>query len=232
MYHHKNGLCFRKAERYDLEELLEFKSTAWATNHGTAFLNMEDQERWFDSLDDRNMVFICMRDKNSVGLLILSHIDPLARMASIGGGIFAKYRGLSPESDGTGTSLTKKVWCAGVDFSFEMLNLRRLDAEVVEYNLAVVRFDLALGFRHEGTRRKSVYKCGKYYDSHLFGLLREEWEQTDRVRQMGGICNTDFRHRNPRVSSKVLDRLKKSTEECLARDDVMTNPVDDWVTPI
>jgi hypothetical protein len=75
-----------------------------------------------------------------------------------------------------------------------MLNLQRLNAEVMQYNAAAFTIDVEhLGFKVEGIKRKAVYKCGQYYDSILLGLLREEWETQPRVQALEGCCNRMMR---------------------------------------
>ena len=43
-------------------------------------------------------------------------------------------------------------------------------------------------------KRKYVYKCGRYYDSLVLGMLREEWSNSDRVKKYGDSCNENFSH--------------------------------------
>ena len=71
----------------------------------------------------------------------------------------------------------------------------RVSAEVLECNAVAQHIHINyLGFKIEGRRRKAVYKSGRYYDSILLGLLREEWEQQERIKNYGGSCNTNFDH--------------------------------------
>jgi RimJ/RimL family protein N-acetyltransferase len=198
MYQHKNKTVFRKVEKGDLKALLELKQESWWGVHSNLVLNQTDQERWFESMPD-NM--LCMIIKyptpylpngsrstfdvlTPVGVMILDHIDWISRRASISGSIYKSYRG---------RQYTKSIFEAGLDFAFEFLNLHRLDAEVLETNVKAQYLEIDhLGFKVEGTRRQAVYKCGNYYDSIILGMLREEWEQQDRVKAYNGCCNIDW----------------------------------------
>lgn len=62
-----------------------------------------------------------------------------------------------------------------IDFAFQSLKLNKLELEVYEFNPRAVHVYEALGFVKEGTRRQVFFRDGKYYDSIVMGLLRQEW---------------------------------------------------------
>ena len=95
----------------------------------------------------------------------------------------------------------------GHGFAFEFLNLRRLQAEVLDNNPAAMKFDLSLGYKVEGRRRQAVYKGGSHHDSFMIALLRDDWENSDRVKSYDGICNKDYKRRKP--IEKLLAKLIK-----------------------
>ena len=76
-----------------------------------------------------------------------------------------------------------------VDFAFEMLNMNRVYGEVLETNTGALKLD-DLTMTREGVKRQACYQSGRYLDSVMFGLLREEWEASDRVKSYEGCCNT------------------------------------------
>ena len=47
---------------------------------------------------------------------------------------------------------------------------------MAEFNAAARRVMERLGFREEGRRRRALYRSGRYSDSVIYGLLREEFE--------------------------------------------------------
>ena len=51
----------------------------------------------------------------------------------------------------------------------------RVQARVIEGNEASARVLVKLGFREEGTLRKSLLRRGNFEDVRMFSLLREEW---------------------------------------------------------
>lgn len=77
MFKH-NGLTFRKLRREDLKLLQSLKEESWFATHTVAFVNDEDQNRWFDSLDKnvgnpRNLMLIAENDQgDAVGIYKIS----------------------------------------------------------------------------------------------------------------------------------------------------------------
>lgn len=59
-------------------------------------------------------------------------------------------------------------------FGFEMMNLNRLELEVMAENGRAIRAYEKVGFQHEGRRRQAVYSHGRYIDLVVMGLLRDE----------------------------------------------------------
>lgn len=190
MYIHKNGICLRKIEREDLGLLKDLKNESWFGTHHTSFLNDLDQERWFESLDSRNtliLIAIEVKTNDKVGLYKIQNIDWISRRYDSAHDVFKEHRG---------KGLSKPVVCAGTDFAFEVLNMNRIDGEVLENNVASRKSAEFAGFKEEGIRRKSIFKCGEYLNSIHIGILREDWEQLDRIKQYNGICNTSYTPKN------------------------------------
>lgn len=59
--------------------------------------------------------------------------------------------------------------------AFGSLGLRRLEAEVNPDNRASSALLERLGFQREGLLRQRWTRKGRTYDTHLYGLLRDEW---------------------------------------------------------
>jgi RimJ/RimL family protein N-acetyltransferase len=191
MYRHKNGIILRKVSQFDASNLFDLKLGSWSQTHNSLFVNLEDQKNWIDKVNQSNndYVFIASLKENSaevdVAVGLITQVDWISRSAYIAGSVFNGY---------LSKGYSKNCFEAGVDFAFEMLNLQRLNAEVMQYNAAAFTIDVEhLGFKVEGIKRKAVYKCGQYYDSILLGLLREEWETQPRVQALEGCCNRMMR---------------------------------------
>jgi len=61
-------------------------------------------------------------------------------------------------------------------WSFDTLNLNRIQAETDTRNVASARVLEKLGFVREGTLREDCVVNGEVSDSWVFGLLRREWQ--------------------------------------------------------
>ena len=66
---------------------------------------------------------------------------------------------------------------ATVEKSFTDFGLFRIWADIPEYNEFALRMFEHLGFRHEGTLRKSRPHEGSRYDSIIMGMLSNEYKQ-------------------------------------------------------
>jgi len=74
----------------------------------------------------------------------------------------------------------EKLTQALLRYVFEKYGFRRLTTEVPMYvSKPVFSFVMNLGFQKEGRKRKSKLYKGEWFDSMLFGLLREQAEEWD-----------------------------------------------------
>jgi RimJ/RimL family protein N-acetyltransferase len=127
---------------------------------------------------------------NRTGYVYYSNINHLNRTLSVSASIAKSYR--DPD-------FNKDFFRAGIDFAFEILNVHRVEAEVLECNLPAQKLEIEfLGFKVEGVKRDAVYKSGKYYNSLVLGMLRSEWDRQD--------CNINFNHS---TAKKMVDGSRK-----------------------
>lgn len=199
MYKHKSGITVRKCIKSDLSDMLNARDDSWHGTHTYKFMNMEDQHKWYETLSSNTLCLVFTSLINTlniaIGCSIISDIDWVGKAAKISGVVYPKYRD---------DEHIRGCCAAGVDFAFEMLNLHRLDAEVLETNYVAQKYEIEyLEFKVEGRRKQAVYKAGKYYDSLVLGLLRDEWKTQQRVIGYGGSCNLTFDHDS---ATKLIDR--------------------------
>jgi RimJ/RimL family protein N-acetyltransferase len=64
-----------------------------------------------------------------------------------------------------------------VHHGFMALDLRRIWGEIIVWNAPSIKLAEKLGFKVEGTLRKTYYKNGKHVDTIIVGLLKEEWKE-------------------------------------------------------
>jgi len=63
---------------------------------------------------------------------------------------------------------------AFVDYVFASFDVERVEAWIFANNERSARVLEKCGFRLEGTARRSVFKEGRFLDSHLYGRLRDD----------------------------------------------------------
>jgi RimJ/RimL family protein N-acetyltransferase len=74
-----------------------------------------------------------------------------------------------------GKGLMKEALTTVLDLSFGELDHVKMEAEIFTTNARSMRLVESVGMQREGTLRSSRYKRGGWVDSHIYGILREEW---------------------------------------------------------
>ena len=60
------------------------------------------------------------------------------------------------------------------------MNLHRVQLEAFADNTRAIRCYKNAGFREEGIRRKVYFRCGKWRDQMLMGILAEEFRRDNQ----------------------------------------------------
>lgn len=167
LFKHENGISLSKVSKDDLPLLLELKQESWFGTHRISLVNLEDQLFWFEKLDKNihnpNALFlIAEKDNEKIGDFKFTSIDWVSRKADVGWDIFANRRG-----KGLGKDLVK----AGITFGAKLLNLHRMNAEILKTNIASQKCAEYAGFTLEGTRKQEIWKNNEYVDNLLYGYL-------------------------------------------------------------
>ena len=102
-----------------------------------------------------------------IGTAGLHQIDHRTRQAAFGISLGDK----EAWGHGYGTEATRLV----LGHAFETLNLNRVWLHVYEYNPRAAHVYEKVGFRHEGRLRQAAFHDGRYWDTLVMGILREEW---------------------------------------------------------
>jgi RimJ/RimL family protein N-acetyltransferase len=113
--------------------------------------------------------FIIEADGKIIGSMGLHpHVNRLARCGELGIAIHdPEYLGKGYGRDAIETFL---------DWTFRILNFRRIKLDALADNERALRCYEACGFQREGLLREDEYTNGQYHDIVIMGLLRSEWE--------------------------------------------------------
>lgn len=128
------------------------QANEWLQWMGGAFA-AEDGLRWG----------ITLADSTFIGSAGLHRWNREAHYAEISCDVAHPYWG-----HGYGQEAMQRI----LDFGWNRMKLNRIEASVVTGNNRSIHVMEKLGFKQEGTLRQRLLKGGKYYDVHIFGLLR------------------------------------------------------------
>jgi UDP-4-amino-4,6-dideoxy-N-acetyl-beta-L-altrosamine N-acetyltransferase len=134
-------------------------------------LNLDDEtdfiQRMRQSPNDIVFLIVARDDDRAVGGTAFHQIDWRSRHTCFGITI-----GESADwGKGYGTEATRLM----VDYAFATLNLNRVWLHVLEYNERGVRCYERVGFKKEGLLRQEHFRDGRYWDTHLMAILRDDW---------------------------------------------------------
>jgi RimJ/RimL family protein N-acetyltransferase len=184
MYHHINGLVLKKIEKADLFWMKELKDESWFGTHQVSILNIDDQLSWFENIQKTNKILILkvLVQKQNIGLFKLNNVDYINRSCDVGWDVRHQYRG---------KRYGKRIVEAGVGFCFEILNMNRLNAEILTTNSASKKCAESNGFIKEGCKKKAVLRCNRAIDSNVYGIIFEDWRKK-LSRYKDKVCNVTF----------------------------------------
>jgi RimJ/RimL family protein N-acetyltransferase len=128
-------------------------------------------KKWKDKNKKDYSFFIELKSENKIiGVTSIHNIDKSNGKANTGSWINQEYWR-------KGYILESKIPI--LDFVFNKLNLRKIETSAFFDNEASNSMSKRLGFKFEGTKRKSVVckATGKIHDENQYGLLKEEWKK-------------------------------------------------------
>jgi RimJ/RimL family protein N-acetyltransferase len=169
----------RAIERKDLDEIMKWVNDREVTKYLAAFLypvSQEEEEKFLERAMSRNDTEknLVMETKEGVyiGQISLHKIDWKNSNAELGIVIGNKeYWG-----KGYGTEAIKIL----LHHAFNQMNLYKIDLQVFEFNQRGIRCYEKCGFKKEGKLRKNHFYKAKYYDVILMGILKDEFEKTNK----------------------------------------------------
>lgn len=133
----------------------------------------ESQKQYFDSIaGSRVDVVLAIIDRQSdrhIGNVGLHQIDYIHRTAILGIVI--------GERASWGRGIGVRSWRAITNYGFDVLNLHKICATVVDGNERSLKCALGVGFEIEGCQVQQIFKNGTYLDLIYLGLLKDRWQK-------------------------------------------------------
>jgi RimJ/RimL family protein N-acetyltransferase len=166
-------VTLRALERADLEGMWRSVNDLEVELLGGGFAprphSFAEIEAEFDrNLEDRSRVeFAIEADGKVIGFCGLRDIDTTARSCAFGITIF--------ERDYWGRAYGREAIELLLEYCFHHRNFNRVWLDVLDDNERALRSYRAVGFIEEGRLRQDAWNDGRYKDSIVMGLLRDEW---------------------------------------------------------
>ncbi len=168
-------VSLRGVEKEDIEALMNWRNKESFRRNFREHreLTTRDQLSWIESLDKTKhinyMFSIIDQEGRLIGACGLLYINWIARFAD-----FSFYIGDSDE------------YCKGerseeacellINYGFNILNLNKIWMELYEFDTdKISHFTSKFGFVQDGILRENCYHNGRYYDSHIYSLLRRDF---------------------------------------------------------
>jgi len=138
----------------------------WCRQH--TLITQEQHDSWHHTIQEHPSIkmFGVVAKGEYVGVAGLTSICEVNRNAE-----FSLYIVPKQQKKGYG----KKALIALLRHGFDNFNLNRIWGETFAHNPAHTMF-LELGLKDEGTFRQSYFREGKYINSHIVAVLREEFK--------------------------------------------------------
>lgn len=167
----------RAIEREDLPRYVAWFNDPEVRQNLDIFLPMSqaEEERWYEGIlkkdpSERPLAIDAREGKNwiHIGSCDFFSIDTRSNNAELGIVIGNKaYWGKGYGTDAIRTMLRH---------SFETLNLHRVFLHVFESNTRAMKVYRRVGFTVEGQLREDRFSQGRYEDTIIMGILRDEWQ--------------------------------------------------------
>jgi diamine N-acetyltransferase len=168
----------RAIEREDLPRYAAWMSDAAVSENLSAQLPMGlvHEERWYEEnlkrpLEEQALALDAKKGRGKwehIGGAGYHMVDKRNRMAECG-----LFIGLRRNWDkGYGRDALRTL----LGYGFETLNFNRVQLRVMEFNARAIHLYESIGFVREGSLREAHFYKGRYWDLHLYSILRREWE--------------------------------------------------------
>ena len=169
------AVYLRAGEREDIPLFIGWIND-WRTSRtlgAVAPFSLPMEEAWFERMSaDQGkggyfFVACLLEDDRPIGTVGLFDLDLQNGNAGLGISIGTP----GDRGRGLGTDMLRAL----VAFGFGMLRLERIWLEVYDINPAARRVYERVGFVHEGTLRRAVFREGRFLDLHRMAILVDEW---------------------------------------------------------
>lgn len=166
----------RSLEVEDLSTLKNWRNSKYIRKVTREYrlLNMFNQKSWFESLHKNNppreiMFGILDKKNNLIGVCGLTYIDWKNRHSEIS--IYIAKAGWQK------TKESRNTLSVIMKYAFGELGMHRLWAEIYGIAADTIKLFQMAGFKEEGILRDTIFREGKWWNSHLYSILALEFSK-------------------------------------------------------
>lgn len=144
----------------------------WSMLGGVKYYVSESYEKdWIsNAIKDQSAIrlAVCLTDNNLyIGNVYITNINTQNRS-----GVTHVLIG---NKEYWGKGLAKEALTMLLDYAFKERNFHRLEAHVLENNIASIKMHTKTGYTQEGILRESVFKNGKYQNQVVMSILSQDF---------------------------------------------------------
>lgn len=165
-----NRVTLNSMTEKDLNMVLSWRNQDYVRKmmYNSEIISNKEHSEWFNKVKNSTTseAKIFYFDRKPYGVVNIHQIEYSNRTCE-----WSFYIGEKGAPSGIGTIMG----CLAIDYIFNHLQLRKLCAEVMEYNDKSLHFHKRLGFKQEGLLKEHVKKEEKYVDIYLFSMFKSEW---------------------------------------------------------
>jgi UDP-4-amino-4,6-dideoxy-N-acetyl-beta-L-altrosamine N-acetyltransferase len=154
----------QKREVRELRNQLSIRSQMYSEHE----ISLSEHLSYIDQLEwnKKQIVFAVLNEeRRPIGLVSINAIDAIHKKAD-----WAFYLAEN-ERGGLGAALEYNI----IEYVFNVLELEKLNCEVIETNKAVVKLHKKFNFLEEGFRRENIIKNEKRIGVYFLGLTKYDW---------------------------------------------------------
>ncbi|TBL67775.1 UDP-4-amino-4,6-dideoxy-N-acetyl-beta-L-altrosamine N-acetyltransferase [Paenibacillus thalictri] len=162
-------ISLRPISKNDLEMVLNWRNTERVRDcmFNNEIIKMADHLRWFENNKENNKCenLIFFYNQEPTGVVNFTNIDTINKKCSWG-----FYIGKQDSKSGLGTIMG----ILSLDYIFKK-DIRKVSAEILDFNIASKRVHEKLRFIQEGTLINHIFRNGSYVDVILMCHFKERW---------------------------------------------------------
>ena len=138
----------------------------------TKITTLESEKEWLKENQNKyNFAIVLKENDKLIGNISLIEVDLIHRNAVLG--IFIG------DDSNRGKGYGKEAIKLLLEYGFNNLNLNNIMLSVYSFNKRAIKVYESLGFKKFGTRHKSHYFKGKFYDEIQMEILKEEYSEIE-----------------------------------------------------